>query len=921
MFLTTNGSSVPIPELGITIVHPAVDFAILNQFTPIEVRNATSLTAAILGGSLIWKKTAGGAAQAAADYDPDYALATELATGTGAGADRLASKDEFNVTGEPTGFVNRTSSTLSFVDGTRTFTITPVGSYDYYIHGIKYTISVAKTIVIPNVTGNYFIYLDTTGNLQSLSSFDISLIKDFAYVANLFWSTTQNKSLGIGDERHGITMDWATHLYLHRNQGARVRPDAFTIGNFTLNGTGATNAEASISIENGILSDEDIELSVAHAASPTNPFEQILSTVAQIPVMYKSGATGEWIKDNATAFAVKQGAARIQFNQFSGSWSAADATDLHHVAMWVFATNYQSEPIRVFLGQRTDLSLDDAKINNTYESFDLSGLPTQEYKVLYRLIFQTSSAYANTLKTRLVHILDLRKTIDQGTIVTQANDHGQQSGLGDDDHGQYHNDARGDARYYTQAQVTSFLANKYDVTNPSNYQTFAQVAASLGLKANLAGGNTFTGNQNFGGAPVNIPQAPLNLVNSAAGTLLTQLSLINGGGGGGAGSAIDFHTYDVGGGTTPGARIGAVDDNYSAYLAFYTKTPGAPGNAINERMRISNIGEVTIGGILGTALTNNFLSVNGTVNSFFQSNVQNTSNGTLASSDIVATADNGTDVNNFINMGVNNSTFADPAFTINGPNDGYVYVQGGDLSVGTGAANKIAFFTGGTLAANEKARITATGEFVIGTVTPNASAKLQIDSTTQGLLLPRMTSAQRLAIVSPAAGLVVYDTNLGGRSVYAGTHWTFEYDIPTTAIQTSTSNVYANVTEWVTASLEPGLYVIRLRGIMQSTATTTGVGLRLAAGTATISELNINWTFSQAGGGTDKNYEYTQLTAADNVTSTGVATANTNLPVAGDGVMRISVGGTVDIQLRSEINASGISVRPNSSVIFRKVGN
>ncbi|KFF06454.1 hypothetical protein [Flavobacterium reichenbachii] len=48
----------------------------------------------------------------------------------------------------------------------------------------------------------------------------------------------------------------------------------------------------------------------------------------------------------------------------------------------------------------------------------------------------------------------------------------------------------------------------------------------------------------------------------------------------------------------------------------------------------------------------------------------------------------------------------------------------------------------------------------IGTVTPSASSALDITSTTQGLLTPRMTTAQKNAIVTPADGLMVYDTDL-----------------------------------------------------------------------------------------------------------------------------------------------------------------
>lgn len=46
----------------------------------------------------------------------------------------------------------------------------------------------------------------------------------------------------------------------------------------------------------------------------------------------------------------------------------------------------------------------------------------------------------------------------------------------------------------------------------------------------------------------------------------------------------------------------------------------------------------------------------------------------------------------------------------------------------------------------------------IGTTNPNSSALLDITSTTKGLLMPRMTTAQRNAIVSPADGLLIYNT-------------------------------------------------------------------------------------------------------------------------------------------------------------------
>jgi hypothetical protein len=59
----------------------------------------------------------------------------------------------------------------------------------------------------------------------------------------------------------------------------------------------------------------------------------------------------------------------------------------------------------------------------------------------------------------------------------------------------------------------------------------------------------------------------------------------------------------------------------------------------------------------------------------------------------------------------------------------------------------------------------------IGTNTPNASAQLDVTSTSKGLLIPRMTTAQRTAIAAPANGLMVYDTNLSAFYFYNGSSW------------------------------------------------------------------------------------------------------------------------------------------------------
>jgi len=63
------------------------------------------------------------------------------------------------------------------------------------------------------------------------------------------------------------------------------------------------------------------------------------------------------------------------------------------------------------------------------------------------------------------------------------------------------------------------------------------------------------------------------------------------------------------------------------------------------------------------------------------------------------------------------------------------------------------------------------GVLSIGTNAPDAAAKVQINSTTQGFLPPRMTTTQRNAIATPPAGLMIYNTSTNKLNFYNGTAW------------------------------------------------------------------------------------------------------------------------------------------------------
>lgn len=137
-----------------------------------------------------------------------------------------------------------------------------------------------------------------------------------------------------------------------------------------------------------------------------------------------------------------------------------------------------------------------------------------------------------------------------------------------------------------------------------------------------------------------------------------------------------------------------------------------------------------------TALPTTVLQMTGNVDTYAQVNFQNLNDGTSASTDFVATADNGTDTDGYINVGINSSAFSDPEYPVMGPNDGYLIHHGvsgtGNLFIVNhsegGALNGIAFQVGDFSQANVKASFYQDGQIIY-------SNTASIDSTTGALIV------------------------------------------------------------------------------------------------------------------------------------------------------------------------------------------
>jgi hypothetical protein len=161
--------------------------------------------------------------------------------------------------------------------------------------------------------------------------------------------------------------------------------------------------------------------------------------------------------------------------------------------------------------------------------------------------------------------------------------------------------------------------------------------------------------------------------------------------------------------------------------------------------------------------------------------------GTFLNQTLVATANNdvlvGLDVQPTFTAGVFTGVVTAP-MRVRNPSSSIAALFGGQsatpswVSIGTVDSGSSPYIQGVNNSTGGTAKLClnpfGASSILIGTTTEIASSKLTVTSTTQGFLPPRMTNAQRLAIATPAVGLIVYCTDMvEGLYINKSTGWTF----------------------------------------------------------------------------------------------------------------------------------------------------
>ena len=354
-------------------------------------------------------------------------------------------------------FSKESKLNVAFDDATLTMTLSATEDVDFYIENTKYTLlaSTPKTVTITDTEGLWFFYFD--GNDTLIASQTMWNIEDtsLTFVAYGYWNATDNEMTLFAYECHTNNMSNSVHRSLHNGVGTVLR-----------SGGVVTQDSDNLNVTAPILLDEDIKITVVDTDTPSAKWEQPLSPLKSHKY-YRLGASGllKKVDDSTTPFYLVGN--KVQLNPYTaGEYVLTDMTNNKYGAYWILHTNDISNPVQVYLGQVEADTLNDAQEDNGLASMNFGQLPLQEVVIAFRVIVQqlvTAPYYS------IAQIDDFTVDKTLGTPVSAPTSHGSLSGLQDDDHVQYYNDARLNA-------TTGASKVGYDDTNGFTGKTNVQEA-------------------------------------------------------------------------------------------------------------------------------------------------------------------------------------------------------------------------------------------------------------------------------------------------------------------------------------------------------------------------------------------------------------------------------------------------------------
>lgn len=277
----------------------------------------------------------------------------------------------------------------------KTVMICPVAgqtSFTVWQSGRRYIFTDPQISHYDSLSGTNYYFFDQ-GTLYHYTSITGDYIQKQAFVCLTYGSEDTGQVLVFADERHGITMDGATHYYLHSTSGTRYR-SGLGLAGISAGGTQYVKTLA------GIIYDEDIIHNIPEQAAG-NIFVYLDgnrwrgSQLPDFSFSYKIGGVAQYNKKIAP-----------------DTYQLADIPEGYFAVMYFSATNCSIHRTMKILGQNVFSSLSKARESAQSEPRDTSliGLPASEFLYTGAVIInrageiQTLDNGATYVDLRLVNI-------------------------------------------------------------------------------------------------------------------------------------------------------------------------------------------------------------------------------------------------------------------------------------------------------------------------------------------------------------------------------------------------------------------------------------------------------------------------------------------------------------------------------------
>lgn len=284
----------------------------------------------------------------------------------------------------------------------KTLVIYPANNQSSFIvwqSGKKYVFTTMQSNTYSNFDGaNYYFFNE--GSLKRYGSISGDYIQKQAFVALTYGNEATANVVVFGDERHGITMDGATHYYLHTTTGTRYRSGLGVTGV-------SANANTYIATSSGIIYDEDIIINIPEQT--TNKW------------IYLDGSLWKTLPESNTFAYTVGGIAKYNEQVSPGVYQLTNIPAGNYAVMYFVATNCSLHRTMRVMGQRvfTDLSAARESAQSEPRDTSLLGLPASEFLYVGAVIVDRNGS-VQTLENGSVYV-DLRLVnISAGTNSSSA---------------------------------------------------------------------------------------------------------------------------------------------------------------------------------------------------------------------------------------------------------------------------------------------------------------------------------------------------------------------------------------------------------------------------------------------------------------------------------------------------------------------